>query len=236
MTVCNGGADYVSAPRDIADLFRIYQPYIIALARKFGIEESRVEDVASEILLRLMEKDVIGSFDPTRVFDYEGQRRPARFKSYLTKIVMQYLKGHRDKQYRQRNREPLLCDAPVARNKDALNGAAPSTWIEMNGPTTEGPEEVYGRAVDAADTLAILRAHMKTVPPRNRYDGCDLPVFFELILSQIAEHGTWSPEEIRAHFKISTTAAHSWNWRTREQAALALGLKPPVKRARVLKK
>ncbi len=234
MSRCPSGVDYVSAPTDYAALFRIYNPYVIALVRQFGIEESRVEDVASEIMVKLMEKDVIANFDGTRVFTYKGERRPARFKSYLTKIVHTYLKGIRDRYHRLNRREPLMCDMPVHRTAPNVNGVQDTVrWIDKNGPMTPGADEEFEFEHDEMELREYLLSYLEKVPHRG--ECVDLVSLYIMFMEYYDETGEWNAKVLREHFDISGTATYEWVWRMRKHVAAAIGIPCPTKRPRVVK-
>ncbi len=221
------GVDYVSAPADYADLFRTYYRYVVTLVRRLGIEESRKEDVASDILLRLYERDILSTFDPSLVFTYDGKDRPARFKSFLTKLVMTYVRGHFDKQQRQNGRELLIADRPV--------GDGDTTWIDVFGGTVDGADADVLNVLAEQDLVDKLRAYIATVPRKSKFDSCDLLALFDAVVVQIRECGAWNVAELRDRFGISSTAMHSWMWWLRANLAHALGRPVPPRRPRVVR-
>ncbi len=230
------GQDAVTAPSDYADLFRKYYSYVVALVRRSGIDESRAEDVAQEILMRFFERDFLAEFDPTLVFTYDGKSRPARFKSFLTKIVLSYVRGHWDKQQINKSREPLLCDTIVtADHGQSGQNNRITTWIETFGQTVDGPEDDILELLSEAALVAELRAYLAAVPKRSRYDTCDLVALFDLVVEQIRARGELDATAIRRHFNISTTAVHSWRWWLLENLADALNRPLPAKRPRATK-
>lgn len=232
MGIANNGVDHVSAPADYADLFRKYYDYVVTLVRRNGIEENRKEDVACDILLRFYERDFLAKFDPTLVFHYDGQDRPARFKSFLTKFVLTYVRGYRDKHARLAARELLICDMPIGVSRNT--GDTLATWVEVFGDPTPGAEADVVDALDEADLVAELRAHIATVPRRSKYDTCDLVVLFDAVIEQIRADGAWNVAELRARFGVSSTAMHSWMWWLRANLAAALGRPVPAKRPRTM--
>lgn len=229
MPVTDNGADTISAPADYAALYTQYWDYVLTLVRRFGFEENRREDVAAEVLLRFYERDFLAVFDPTLVFEYQGQQRPARFKSFLTKFVLTYLRGLKDKQRRQANREKLICDTVVGHQVD-------TAWIDVFGDTVPGADEIALGRLEEQDLVQRLREHIKTVPRRSGYDTCDLLALYDAVIAQIREHGVWNVAELRARFGVSNTAMNAWLWRLRENLAVALDRPVPPKRPRVVKK
>lgn len=229
MRVKDNGADTVSAPADYAALYTQYWDYVLTLVRRFGFEENKREDMAAEILLRFYERDFLAKFDPTLVFEYQGQERPARFKSFLTKFVLIYLRGLKDKQRRQSAREKLLCDTVVGHQED-------TSWVDVFGETVPGAEEIALGRLEEEDLVAELRAYIAKVPRRSAYDTCDLLALFDAVIVQVREYGVWDVAALRQQFNVSSTAMHSWLWWLRENLAAALDRPVPAKRPRVVKK
>lgn len=229
MTVKDNGADTVSAPADYAALYTQYWDYVLTLVRRFGFEENRREDVAAEILLRFYERDFLAVFDPTLVFEYQGEQRPARFKSFLTKFVLTYLRGLRDKQRRQTNREKLICDTVVGHQED-------NAWIDVFGETVPGADETALGRLEEEELVQRLREYIKGVPRRSDYDTCDLLALYDAVIVQIRDRGEYTVADLRVMFGISSTAMHSWLWWLKENLAAALDRPVPPKRPRVVKK
>lgn len=238
MRMVENGAENTSAPADYAELFQTYYKYVVALVRRLGIEDSRKEDVASEILLRFYERDFLAKFDPTMVFHYDGKDRPARFKSFLTKFVMTYVRGHLDKQHRLAGREVLLCDTPVGKSNSVSFERSPTdgdTWVSLFGEPTPGPEtDVLDRLAEE-DLIDFLRTHIAAIPRTSKVDTCDLLALFDEVVRQVRAQGRWNINELRQTFGIGVTAMHSWMWRLRTHLAAALGRPVPPKRPRVLR-
>lgn len=115
-------------PKDYADLYESYFGFMKSIVAKAGIIREDVEDVASEILLKFMEKDALSWFDPDRVFDAgenprtPGPReRPARFSNLLRSFTQLYCRQHLDKQRNFARREPEFAklDAVVGGEGDS---------------------------------------------------------------------------------------------------------------------
>lgn len=224
MKIADNGVDHASAPADYAELFEKYYQYVVTIVRRMGIWPVHAEDVACEILLRFYERDFLSKFDPTMVFEYEGQERPARFKSFLTKFVMTYVRGHYDKQQRRADREVLLCDRPIGNGTD--------TWINLFGDTVDAVDADVIEALSENELVTRLREYIKTVPRRSKYDTCDLVALFDAVVKQIHTDGKYNITALRGVFGISSTAMHSWMWWLRANIATALDRPVPAKRFR----
>lgn len=221
---------HVDAPRDYDECFRLYRDYIVALVTKMGIDDSRAEDVAHDILTRFFERDFLAVFDPHMVFTHHGRFRTARFKSFLTKFTITYVQGHRDKQRRLATREPLLMDAQVTGTDGGA--ATQSTWGEQHcGQTPSAEDDLLAGEFGVHELIAHLRDYVASVPRRSRFDTCDLVKLLDEVLRQIDECGHWDITELRKTFGVGSTAMHSWMWWLRENCANALECRLPTKRS-----
>lgn len=231
MAQTNGGTDFMSAPKDYAELFKVYYVYVVHLVNRMGIDEFSKEDVASEILTRFYERDFLSKFDPTLTFQYAGEERPARFKSFLSKFVLAYVRGHYDKQQRQRSREVLLCDTRIG---GGSAGEATSDqgvpWVELFGDTEEGPEESVLCQLEEEAVVQGLRAYLATVPRRSKYDNCDLVMLFDEVMLQIRVYGEINIKKLKDIFGVSCTSMHLWVWWLKENLAQATDRQVPAKR------
>lgn len=223
MTSTTGAAG--NPPRDYTELYEQYYDYVCNLVRRYGITRQRSEDVASDILLKFFERDFLAKFDPTLVFDYKGQPRPARFSTFLSVFVLKYLRGHRDRQRREAERELLLCDTLVGANDHGLE-----RWVDVFGGTMPDHCDDVLEALDEARIVARMRAHIATVPRRSAYDVCDLLALFDEVVAQIRRDGTWNISELRAKFGVSSTAIHGWLFWLRVNLAIAMDRPAPVKK------
>ncbi len=233
MRCSDNGVDPMAAPADYADLFRCYYDYMVTLVRRAGIESSRAEDVAMEILTRFFERDFLNEFDPSLVFHYDGQDRPARFKSFLTKFVLTYVRGHKDKQARLTGRELLICDRPLLA-ADA-GGAREISWIDVFGDQSPGADVDIIEALGEQERVDRWRAYIAQVPRRSQWDTCDLVALFDAVVEQVRADGAWNATELRHRFNISSTAMHSWLWWLRANLAAADGRPVPAKRPRTVR-
>ncbi len=225
MNVKNSDVDFVSAPANFADFYAQYHDFVVLLLiTKAGIDPQNAEDVAHDILLRFMERDLLSAFDPTLVFMYEGEPRPARFKSFLSKIVMTYAHGHRDRQARLRNRELQMVDIP-AREDGNL-------WLDVFCLPEIPDEEKVLDSVSEQQLVTWLRNYLAGVPRRSVHDRCDLVELWDQVMVQIRRDGEYNLTQLRKIFGVSSTAIHSWMWWLRLNLAAALDRPLPPRRER----
>ncbi len=230
--------DLVSAPHSYEDMHRTYFPYIVSLCSVNGIDENNKEDVASEIFLRLMERRFLDQFDPTLVFEYQGQKRPARFKSFLSSVVVTYVRGHYDKQMRLKRREPQLIDTPNRPAGNADPGGLPGDgrpWIEVHGPEHPDHADAVLDKILEEDNADAVRAFLADIPPRSSHDRCDLVALYTAVREQILEFGVYDIKKLTELFAISSTAMHTWMWWLKANLAELYDLPLPPKRPRNLK-
>ena len=232
MTIDKSGVDYVSAPRDYAELFRIYYPYVVSLVRKWGISEDRKEDVASEILIRFMEKGCLETFDPTMVFVYDGKERPARFRSFLSRFVIAYTRGYLERQQQLARRELQLCNVPVG-EPDA---SGPTQWVDVYGEPIPDIADAILDMIEATETVEHWKKELAKVPRRSPADNCDLPALLDAVVEQVLEYGIWDVPKLCERFGKKTTAMHAWLWWMRANLAPIAGRKCPDRRPRTVKK
>ncbi len=200
MTAVDSGVDYRVPPADYAALFRDYQPIIVGLVRQGGVPLEHVEDAAAEIMLKLIERDVLAEFDPNLSYFYAGDHRPARFRSFISKKVILYAQGLRDKIRRRTNREVQVWD-----DTDSEGGSLLEAVLFQEGVDTSVLD-----AMDFEELISGIRAYLATVPPRSDYDTLDLVAFFDLFLAQDWESGRFNAQELRQEIGVSPTAFYDW--------------------------
>lgn len=232
MPITASGVDYLSAPTDYAELFRIYYPYVVNLVHKHGIDENMKEDVASDILARFFERGFLEKFDPTLTFEYRGTQRPARFRSFLSKFVLIYVRGHHDRQQRIAGREIQICDLPLTNGGAAHTGATTERWVDVYGETADSHEEDVLDIVMENDLVRGLRNFLADVPRRSDHDRCDLVELFDAVVAQVRDRGEYDIKQLSTSFGVSYTAMHTWVWWLKANLAEAMGRPVPPKRAR----
>lgn len=196
--------DPVAAPVDYEMLHRTYYAYVCGLVGQQGIPSDRREDVASDILLRFMERDFLNpeiGFDPTHTFVRGGEVKTARFKSFLNAFVISYVRGHRDRINNRSQRERLILDA-----HQAFPGGV--TFIDVIGPVIE--DDVALADVFGSDFVSRFRDYLVTVPKRSSADRCDLVLLFDLICRQVEEDGKITTKVLQERFGVSSSAISSW--------------------------
>ncbi len=227
MTNFDNDVDPMAAPQDDAEFFKHYYPYAVNLCGMFGIDENHQEDVASEIMLRHLERGTRANFNPELSFEYLGELRPARFKSYFSRSVEVYSRGHRDKINRRKQREiPVGCAVTPA------TGSNPSPWIESVAEVMDDPADGVHEMIDEESEAHTVRAMLAKVPPRSATDRCDLVAVYNAIRAQVLSIGEIDIQQLKDAFHVATTTMYSWvRWLT-VNLAVIYGVDVPPKRRR----
>jgi hypothetical protein len=205
--------DGMVVPSGPDQLFTQYYAYVRKIVGGTPMIHSQdVEDVAMEIMTRLIERDVVGMFDQGMMFSHDDKKIPARFRTFLTAQVALYVKGQRDKLGRQRKRELLIIDSPPE------DGTGLS-WADMFGAA----DDLSG--LDAGEWISQARSFLALVPKRSDRDRCDLVRLFDALIAQVITTGTMSMTQTAAGLGVSPAVTGRWvQWlrqNLRQQAPLS---------------
>jgi hypothetical protein len=211
--------DDVLAPAGPDELFRQYYGYVRKIVTNTpAILAQDAEDVAMEIMTRLLERDVLGMFDPDMRFEHDGKEIPARFRTFLLSQVQVYVRGQRDRLARQRRHESVVLDAEVTGlfGDDGMR----RTVADLFGGTEDDLS-----FVDAAEFVRQARAFLAAVPRRSRQDQCDLVQLFDELVSQALSTGSVQVRETAVRLGVSPSVSRRWiTWlrqNLRQQAVLS---------------
>lgn len=221
--------DFVHAPSGPEELYQMYHDDVLRLVRRQrrrsgqpAISAQDAEDVVSEIMTRLLERDVISMFDPDRVFSYGGREVPARFRTFLKSVVEQYILGQRDKLDRHDRREVLVYDQPVT--EDGFS------WAEAFGPAAEDDHADLAEAEWLQQARAVLAREDGPASARGKRDM--LALFDELAI-QVGRDGAISRDLLCERFGIAPGTASAWLARMRKilrtEAASSVKLMLPAR-------
>lgn len=220
MTTVDRGVDYASAPKTYEDLHRIYYRFVVNVVRQAGIEEASAEDVASSILLRLYERDFLDKFNPQLVFLHDGEEHKARFKSFLTKTVLLYVRSYREKQTRRNQREISVgCDGETVGYSSWTESGSGRRVVDFGITYVSLSEGDLLDEIFLKTLVPNLRAYLATIPRRCRTDRCDLVALFDAIVEQVEERGRCDGRALQRKFGVSPTSMHSWLWWLRKNIA-----------------
>lgn len=172
-------------PKDLEQLFEDHMGLVKGLVRKAHINPEDVEDVASDILVKFIEKGFLEKYDETKEFATESGMKTARFQGFLTGFVNKYVRQYLDKQATKTRKEPIRCEMPVGRAEDG----APSLWIEVYGPQhikTPNSIEELESDLDFAAAIRTAFDHLKAIPVRG---SRDLSLVFQRVVEQVLTTG-----------------------------------------------
>lgn len=241
MTTIDSDVDYVSAPANYADFFRLYYDYTVNFVAKLGIDDNNKEDVASEILMRFLERHSLEKFDAELSFYYREEMRPARFRSYYSRSIEMYARGMRDKQKKLARRELQVCDVVNGPGDQPGSNTVDVPWGGKSSHTSLGEflaepcqdhsDGVLDAMTEEAEAEGIRRA-LAMIPARSAHDRCDLVAVYDAVRTQVLAYGEYDINRLREHFGVSSTAMHSWIWWLKENLAVIYGLPVPAKRPR----
>ncbi len=229
MTNLDNDATEMVAPQDNADLFTRWQPFFKNYAVKRGIHPNDVQDAASIMVLRHIERDTIHNFDGDRVTNYKGEQRPARFKTYLGRAIELDLRGIRDKNSRIAARE-LAVGCIESRSENDSSNTVP--WLDAIGDVQEDHADAIDDMIDYEAEIKYLRIKLSELPRRNVQDLCDLVALHDVICKQILDDGAYDIPKLAAKFDIASTTMHHWVRYWKSCIAAIYNRPLPPKRAR----
>jgi DNA-directed RNA polymerase specialized sigma24 family protein len=191
-------------PADYTEFYNHYRTYLLRIMRSSGILEDEVEDVAHTILIKFIQHDVLKDFDPDYTTVYKGQVRKARFSTFLSGFVYKYLRHHKEMQDKRLQREPVIMDTPASDDSGETLGdfLAPAQPLDVDD-------------FETLEALSSIRAQLCELEIPSRSGRMDLPLFFDLILIQVEEHGRVDTKELAELFSVSTTTIREWLQRIR---------------------
>ena len=181
------------APANYEELYVHYYRMIVSVMSKAGIPQHELDDAAAWMLVVLMEKDIIGMYDPDKVHSTPNPRvgtatsRTARFSSLLKRVVYLYSLQYRDKVVsglRQQPHDPLD-DGGVLRSE--------RTTLDRDH------EEQFLDQVAASSLVDALTTHVHAEHPHL------VPTF-----TVLRDFPHWSRKEMAAHLGVSvgTVGSH----------------------------
>jgi hypothetical protein len=173
-------------------MYRLYRPRIEAICANMGI--INVEDAASEILCRFIERGFMEKFDPDYVTVADGRYYPARFSTFICAFAERYARGIRDRERRSSKREHL---------KDEL----------IDTESFETPDQCWSDELIA--TVKDMQARVAELPKVGRRD---LEPFFAALLAQVLEGRSEIDRNIVAReLSISVSTVGNWIYMVREE-------------------
>lgn len=203
----------VPPPTDYEDCYNRYIAYIKRTVAKNGIDWQEVDDVADEIYLRVMEKDLLAAYDPERVFQTESGPRKASFTAMLSSFVGKYCLNYKDRQEVRRRREPVRIEGLILSNTSGKNDSASDetaaedrVWLHILDSTDEIDIEALVTKEDFRRAVLRAHEHLSNLPDLHARDRRHLlPALFRYCISKILLDGKMTRKEVAKHFGLSDT-------------------------------
>ncbi len=198
-------------PASAEELYQQDGTYIKSLVRRqlgHGAGEQDVEDIAQEIICKLVARDVISMYDPDHASG-------ARWRTFLGRQVLLYVRGMGETLGRRHSRELAILD-------DSEGGG----WADLLGASAW---DDYAR-LDDDEFLARMREHIASVP---EWKGpVSLVALFDLTVTRLkgGENGLPPRKQVQEHFGVSASAARHGLAQLRQRLGAVLRYAaPPVR-------
>lgn len=192
-------------PADYAELHQNYRTYVERLVYTWGVRYPNVEDVASAILEKFMEREMLKEFDPSR---------NVLFGTFLGGFVGAYVRYMNTQLQRDWVREGTSIDIVVGGDTEGGD----RTIYDIVAPKHYDRHE----ELEYVEFVTAVRQHLAYQAPTNARDKADLVAIWDLMVAQEHEHGRLQVSEIASHFNVSLAGAKKWVKRIREQVALVV--------------
>lgn len=181
------------APSDYEEFHRMYFEYIKNLVKRAGVAYQNVDDVAMGLVTRFIEMDILNQYQP-EFTDPSGVTRSVRFRTYLTSLVLVYVKHPRHRLNVHYRRE-------VAELEDLVQVM---DFPEGQGPT---PEEVLDR-ITYEDMLFFISVALSNI--QSSRSSLRMDEFFLTVARQVEEDDRINVARLAKAFHVSTTSIRAW--------------------------
>jgi hypothetical protein len=151
VTDWSGMDDWANCPPDYGTFYAQYASYVMFLVRKFA-HPREVEDMASDIITRFIERDSMGEFK--REWETRSASGKSVFRSYLSRFVVTYARGKNRNNVRHAIRYLTIANAPVGND-----GSGETTWLDLRDQEVGGIGQPQTE-VEFVDFLDSLRARV----------------------------------------------------------------------------
>jgi hypothetical protein len=195
-------------PANYDEFHRMYFEYIKSLVKRAGIVFQNVDDVAMGLVVRFIEMDILKQYTP-QFTDAVGVVRSVKFRTYLTSLVMVYVKHPRHRLNVHYRRE-------VA-DLDDLVRVMEHQFPELQGPSTD---EVIDR-MTYEDMLYFISVALSNI--QSNRSALRMDELFLSVASQVEDSGKYNVTQLAKAFHVSTTSIRAWLTRL-EREVRALGV------------
>lgn len=180
-------------PSSEAEVFEQYYAHVKFLVSRAGIRRDYVEDYAMALMVKFVERGMLGKYDPEYLSEVDGIQRTSTFKTFLSGFVNSYLLGFAKRDSINASRSLYSSDMRLGDNYDI-------PLLDYLGITVSDDTE----EVEAADLVRAVRASLEKSGKKN------LLLFFEMVLLQLEEYGKVEVKELAEMFEVTRTTIHNW--------------------------
>jgi hypothetical protein len=187
-------------PATNAEVFEQYFAHVKYLIRKYGFHEELVEDMASIMMLKFVEKDVLSDYDPTKV---HGNNKTANFKTFLSGFVVSYLYHYMSREIRRRDIESFSLNYSYE-----LEDGDTDLWIDQIPEGRVDDEYDY----QTLDLIIDIRNYLQENPKvmGQKQAPVKLEEFFAAVMAQVEKYGECNSKELQEQFGVSKTTISNW--------------------------
>lgn len=200
------------APSSVEEFCKRDADYVFRLVRKLvdnTLPASQdAEDIAADILEKLIARDVISMYRPDHVSVHNG--RNVTWRAFLSAQVSLYVRGKRAQVNRRNEREMLLCDTSV--------GDGTTRWVEQFGGTSWDDYPSLSRV----QVLERLRNYLATVQV-----SWPILTVFEEMVDCVEQSRRFTRVTVQEKFAIRESEAKTWSYVLRNELKKALQ-SPPI--------
>lgn len=186
------------APASNAEVFQQYHYYVRSLIARYGFDQQFVEDMASIIFTKWIEKDVLSDYDPTKKWESYGKVRTANFQTFLSGFVIQYLYHYKTREDR---RASIECESVDFELPQADGSQAP--WLDAQ------PEGVTNdlQSVEMVELVLDIEKYLHGVKPTRH---CSMEDFFAAVMRQVTAYGRVNIASLADEFNVSRSSIQNW--------------------------
>lgn len=190
-------------PASYDELHRLYRPYTEKMVAKWGVRNrDEVQDIASAILTRFIERDMLSEFDPNR---------NVLFSTFLGGFIGAYVRYLKDRAEIDRYREGTSTDV-------VIGGSESVTVYDVVAPKHHDDNT----DLEYLEFLRAARGHLSRLKPTTGHDKMDPVAVFDQIVLHEYEYGKIDTNKIAQFFEVSLATAKSWIVRIRAQIKILL--------------
>lgn len=168
-----------TAPASDAEMYELYGDYTRKLLIRQGVQPAHAEDAVQDVFTHLIRRNVRGMYEPQHLATHGGKQVRCAFRTFLTRQVILYSRGIREKNQKLAGRELCVLDEP---------GESGNSWAEaLAGPWMDDSADL-----DDDELVTRMRAWLALQPP----SGPASPDLLSLFDGLVAETRDGTPLQL----------------------------------------